>query len=40
MGFASLKDFSAEFFERIVAERKTKGKFKSWEDLLTRTKNY
>jgi len=39
MGFASLKDFSPEFFEGIIAERKKKGKFKSWEDLLTRTKN-
>lgn len=39
MGFASLKDFSTEFFEGIIEERKKKGKFKSWEDLLTRTKN-
>jgi hypothetical protein len=29
MGFTSLKEFSAEFFEVIIAERKNKGKFKN-----------
>jgi len=29
MGFISLKDFSPEFFEGIIAERKKQGKFKN-----------
>jgi hypothetical protein len=37
MGFASLKDFSPDFFTEIIAERKNKGKFKDWEGLLSRT---
>ena len=37
MGFASLKDFQSNFFTEIIAERKSKGRFKDWEDLLART---
>jgi hypothetical protein len=28
MGFASLKDFQSNFFTEIIAERKSKGRFK------------
>jgi len=37
MGFASLKNFQLNFFEEIIAERKKKGRFRDWEDLITRT---
>jgi len=37
IGFASLKDFRPNFFAEVIAERKKKGRFKDWEDLLART---
>lgn len=37
MGFASLKNFQPSFFAEIIDERKKKGRFRDWEDLLSRT---
>jgi len=40
MGFSNLKNYKSEFFQGIIEERKKKGIYKNWEDLVDRTVDY
>ena len=37
MGFSNLKEYKVDFFQSLIEERKKRGVYKNWEDLIGRT---